>query len=260
MRQTTQTNRSAGFSLVELMIAIGIFAIGAIAVASIFPVAILLQKQTMDDGNARAFAESATAMVLARGFDAASVQAGVTGSDTVYPVPAALDDWEVSDRSYRSGLNLENRRVFWVPLFFADDHTQAAVADRGYRVYLFVVQSRRNATYPQGGAASNWANQPDAGAAAAVPGVRRITASVSPPKTFAFDNDPRLVRTGEKVLDELGRDWIVTKATDTGIEVNGTISGTGSIDLWAADPGTSGSSSYVNLVTLKHDSTNRLIR
>lgn len=41
--------RRAGFTLAEVLIAIGIFAIGMIAVASLFPVAAILQKETADE-------------------------------------------------------------------------------------------------------------------------------------------------------------------------------------------------------------------
>ena len=49
--------------------AAGIFALGSIAVASIFPVAILLQRRTVEATHADAFTDSAVALVEARGFD-----------------------------------------------------------------------------------------------------------------------------------------------------------------------------------------------
>ena len=44
----TLSRRRPGFTLTEVLISLGIFAIGAIAVASLFPVAALLQKETAD--------------------------------------------------------------------------------------------------------------------------------------------------------------------------------------------------------------------
>ncbi len=250
---------SRGFSLVELMIAIGIFAIGAIAVASIFPVAILLQKQTMADTTARTFAENARAMVLARGFLGSSLSGVNDTTPTVASVPGAVAGWERADRSYRSGIDLASRKFFWVPLFF-DNNPNAS--EREWLVYLFVVNRKSNADYSQSGAAADWANQADG--ASNIPGVRRVSATIagSPSNRFDFTNSgPRQVRIGDKILDEKGRDWIVTAADDAGIEINGVIPDSGNLDIWYAHPGDSGTSSFVSLFTLKHNpADNNLIR
>lgn len=48
-KQSAPTARRAGFTLAEVLISLGVFGIGMIAVASLFPVAAVLQKETADD-------------------------------------------------------------------------------------------------------------------------------------------------------------------------------------------------------------------
>jgi prepilin-type N-terminal cleavage/methylation domain-containing protein len=63
-----QHNRAAGaFTLVEVLIALGIFAIGMVAVASVFPSAAILQKQAVLDARAKQDTRSAEAMFVGKG-------------------------------------------------------------------------------------------------------------------------------------------------------------------------------------------------
>lgn len=59
--------RGRGFTLAEVLISIGIFAIGMIAVASLFPVGALLQKETADDILAKQASTNARATIEAIG-------------------------------------------------------------------------------------------------------------------------------------------------------------------------------------------------
>lgn len=58
-----RARRSPGFSLMEVLVAIGLFAVGFAAVASIFPAGALLQRQTADDVQSRHTAHNAEALV-----------------------------------------------------------------------------------------------------------------------------------------------------------------------------------------------------
>ncbi len=62
-----------GFSLMEVLIALGIFAVGLVAVASIFPTAIAIQRETVRDLDARRIGKSAksTLMAIAQSSDGA---------------------------------------------------------------------------------------------------------------------------------------------------------------------------------------------
>lgn len=59
--------RTTGFTLAEVLISLGIFAIGMIAVASLFPVAAILQKETADDILGQQSANNARATIEAIG-------------------------------------------------------------------------------------------------------------------------------------------------------------------------------------------------
>jgi hypothetical protein len=151
------------------MVALGIFAIGFIAVAAIFPAAILIQKNTLNEIHTDRFKENIQALMATRGFDEAKLQAtpnmdtsgqflGSGGSGE------ALDDWSLNDRSYPSTILLANRRLFWVPVF-QDANTASSVpppAQHTWNVFIFIVQSQPDTTYAKTiGSPDDWANPTD---------------------------------------------------------------------------------------------------
>ena len=56
-----------GFSLMEVMIAMGIFVIGMVAIASIFPVAAVMQRETVRGVIAELVAENAASILEQQG-------------------------------------------------------------------------------------------------------------------------------------------------------------------------------------------------
>jgi len=90
-----------GFTLIEVLFAIGIFAIGFAAVAAVFPVAIMMQKRTFDRLNAEQAARNAEAMmrgsslhqsVLEAGFGLGLLEAAADfqTDQRIRPLPAAM--------------------------------------------------------------------------------------------------------------------------------------------------------------------------
>ncbi|MEM9415015.1 MAG: prepilin-type N-terminal cleavage/methylation domain-containing protein [Planctomycetota bacterium] len=63
----TAPRKTKGFTLAEVLISLGIFAVGMIAVASLFPVAAILQKETADDILGKQAATNARATLEAVG-------------------------------------------------------------------------------------------------------------------------------------------------------------------------------------------------
>ncbi|NBC10111.1 MAG: prepilin-type N-terminal cleavage/methylation domain-containing protein [Planctomycetes bacterium] len=239
-----------GFTLMEVLVAIGIFAIGLIAVASIFPVAILLQKQTVEEVEATHFGENAKAIVAARGFVAsdwssiANSGAGVVSKMEGMNPDDPMDDWSLADRSYNTLEPTDERRVFWVPLCYDSD----ASGDNAWQVFVFVVRGERDTTYGPVAADADIANSLDA---EYVPRVKKLSTTISGANRFDFDNNPRLIRPGDEVVDEFGLTYRVSAADNTGVEVDGIIPGSGTINIWYAAPSSAGeSSTFVKLITL----------
>ena len=235
---------AGGFTLIEVLIAIGIFGIGLVAVASIFPVAILLQKQTVQEVESTHFGSNAKAIVAAKGFeDSTTNWNAIATAGVVAPMPEdAMDKWSLGDRSYNTLENWNQRRVFWVPLCFdADPGT-----DKAWQVFIFVVRSERDKTYP--GTGNDVANPNDP---TYVPRVKRINTTISGLNRFDFGNNPRLIRPGEDIVDEFGISYRVSQADDAGVVVDGAIPRSGTINIWYAAPGTAGQpSTFVKLITL----------
>ncbi|MCC7408023.1 MAG: hypothetical protein IT442_08125 [Phycisphaeraceae bacterium] len=133
----------AGFTVLEVMLAMGIFVVGFAAVASLLPAAITLQKQAVEDVTADQVARHAEATLRARPI-LLSELVNVTGGGTNYPYPSPvntgdvpdqpglwalpivsrangnrhlLEKWSVADRSYPSNLaEVSERSYFWVPM------------------------------------------------------------------------------------------------------------------------------------------------
>jgi hypothetical protein len=96
----------------ETLLAMGVFAVGFVAVASIFPVATLMQKQTAEDVLSQQVGRNAAAMMRARKFIAADLNDPshpryIPDDTRVHPLlkndtdpPGQHDFWRLNDRSY----------------------------------------------------------------------------------------------------------------------------------------------------------------
>jgi prepilin-type N-terminal cleavage/methylation domain-containing protein len=254
------SRRRRGFTMLEVMLAMGIFAIGFVAVAAIFPVAVLLQKKTADDAISQTVARNATALLEVRGLSEGALDTHLTSSpfsanwdsdQKVYPVPEdVLDDWSLSDRSYPTAAytNPGERQFYWVPLVL-DSNSDTGAGNRVWRVYVFILRRGDNAAYNRflnGATTANWVNPddgfvdaapagPDVGDTWTVPGVRYADVSVSTTDSRRLDFDPPFsndlsvpadgigdqVAVGDQVLDNNGNIYKVFAADASGFSVDG---------------------------------------
>lgn len=248
------------FTLMEVLIALAVFTLGAVAIAAIFPAAVYLQKQTINEVMASHVAESAVGAMLARGIDAtlAPTEWADIPDQRVSPVPtASLDQWTLGDRSYPAVEGAwEERQFYWVPLLYdlTDDPpagpTYMPPGSRQWLVYYFVLR-REDRVYSRAGIADDWANYEDGrtGATSTIPGVQRITGvgvGNNPdgyPRVFT-NVGTDVVGSGDMILDEFGGIYTVVTVNDDDVEVDRDIAPKPFSspveypgELWAAPPG-----------------------
>ena len=229
--------RSAGFSLVEILIALGIFLIGMTAIVSLFPAAAILQRETTQEVISGMAAQSARSIIESQTLTYAPgspgtgdlrnyhALAGAGGTDVVpfYDVvPSSggrlIDKFPSFDRSYPTGVvdmgapnaleAIANCDLHWVP-FIQDLAGDQSGSSQLWVVRLFIVESDSRATYT--GNATTDANPIDP---TNFPKVRSVGASASGDEFTlgaATDLEP-----GDTVMDSNGNSHVVT-------EINGNV-------------------------------------
>lgn len=241
--------RRAGFTLVEVLIALGIFAIGMIAVASLFPVAALLQQETADEVIAEAAAQSAKAVVdakqltftatptLAGDLAGYHALAGATKTEAVplYQISAALlnNYFPPTLRSYPTsqvvGTNISNCDLHWVP-FVQDLNGDDTGVTQNWVMRVMLLKADSRATY----AAAGNANPNDG---TGFPRVVSQTCSVSG-KVFTLQNANHGLEAGDIVMDSNGTDHLITDVNGAQLTVLNTITRTPATPsrVWYAPP------------------------
>jgi prepilin-type N-terminal cleavage/methylation domain-containing protein len=208
MLTTPRTNR--GFTLMELLVALGVFSIGFVAIAAMFPPAIMLQRETADAILGRQAAQSAVALVRASDLRTADVTAfGFdTGNSRVQWPNNYLTNlqsyWPMIDRSFPiSETQLLRRQYYCVPMFRIVNHNDAGTP-RKWRVSMMVLRGTDNQT--------------------AVPTVQQLAGTVNTNATlkYRFMCAPGTnIRVGDFVLDSNGVYHRIVAVTATYIDSEG---------------------------------------
>jgi len=158
------------FTVLEVLIAMGIFAVGFAAVAAIFPTAILLQKQTVDDVLGQQVARNAQALLEVKGISAAEISTAqgdawltdmrVHSINDLLGATGIPHNWPLSDRSYPSSItDLSLRKHFWVPLVMDSDNSATNTSPV---VFVFVLRRELDSNFTRFGLDENsWANYMD---------------------------------------------------------------------------------------------------
>lgn len=242
----------AGFTLIEVLIAMGIFTVGAIAIAAPMLVAARIQGQTVDSILVKQGERNAEALLLARPafYDPPAAPSGgprpVFNDESDAPVAdmtvhafskTMLAKWSLADRiiggsNVAYSVNPEGRdgRYLWVPLIrstrrVSNQAGDALVLDATqWQIYVFLMRIDREANYGSK-LGSHWANRGDPDW---VPGVRTMEVTVDAGNWRKLhigggvsndangDGRPDLLRPGDKILDKYGRDYSVIETVGAG--------------------------------------------
>ncbi len=232
-----------GFSLVELMFAIAILGIGLIAIASVFPVAGLMQRRTFDTIESMDLERSAVQTL--RALKIQKSKFAYNGGGNIQPLLPAIKNQNQSDhwltlqnsKEYRpvnralptgrlwqpSGGNTvksSQASSFWVPLI---RDAESDPNTREWHIALFLLRRQEETTYSKSGSANRWANKKDPDW---VPGVRNVAADRASPKQFTLGSpaEAAFIESGDPILDNRGIVYTVLRSSADGrVTVSGQI-------------------------------------
>lgn len=250
---TMRRARCSGFNLMEVLVAMGLFAFGFVAVAAIIPAGALLQKNTATDVQGRHVKRNASAIVQGTVFDQDDLYEVYYGSTTAPSPPARIDlvsfdevstlkvstlkvsdFWSLDARSYPAYITDPTKRSFyWVPLLRNNSDTPGSSTSE-WQVVIFVLQRQDGATYSRRQYPAIDADEPNS-----LPGLKKEAASVSDIDTFSTQAADYL-HVNDWIVDNLGvtyRVKSVDKSADE-VVVDGVIQQVGSFPdaIWYAPP------------------------
>jgi prepilin-type N-terminal cleavage/methylation domain-containing protein len=219
--QPHTTRQQQGFTLLEVLLAMGIFVIAFSMVFAMLPASILMQKQTIDELRSRQLIENIKAIAQVNQLYVGDFSSVVD----VNEIPSTAIKWSINDRSSPAQLNLEadkvelaGRRFFWVPLY-RNGNTPGENDPSKYGLFVFVMRRGEGKTYDPtdavtGGTPSPWDNgtltvayssEDDTWNEKTIPKVCKMVATrLSDGTGFSIDNDPVIIGIGDWVLDNNG--------------------------------------------------------
>lgn len=234
-----QRRHAAGYTLVEILLALGIFMIGMTAVVSLFPVAALLQRETASDILSAEAASSAKALVQAEtltygGFGSGNIGGYHTSATStnanVSPITAFFP---YTDRAYPSSqitgtarTDASNCDLFWVP-FIQDINGDPAAPNWIVRILILEGDSQANYTISTGSGVVAIAN-PTAttGDPNYFPKVVQVGCSVADSDTFtltSYNAENNGIEGGSVIMDNNGTNYIVSEVDGTSVSVTSPI-------------------------------------
>lgn len=268
--------RSAGFSLVEMLIAMGVFAVGMVAVVSMFPVSAILQRETAKEVVGQNAARSARAVVAAKqltfgapgssfagsgDLDSYHSLAGETKTNAIplsYISPALLTInggvFTPQDRAFPTSQVVDNFDVrycdmFWVP-FIQDVAGDDSGIGQIWVMRVFLLQRDSRVEYPLSAASdTNVANPRDS---IFIPKVVKTTCNLTDESTFNLGTGAHGLRAGDVIMDNNGIDHVISQVNGSNVTVVGRIPTTPAQPktVWYAPPNGSTRSPAVRIETI----------
>lgn len=216
---------AAGFTLMELVFAMAIFAVGLTVAASFFPTATFLHRRAFETTVSEQVGKSGAAILMAEPVPPPS-------SDGEVEAISDMSDWPVTDRSYpqRGELAVNDRQFYWLPLRGRFDGEE--------RVFVFVCARQGDVENYAAleGAADAVVNSGDN---SNVPRVARFAVSsgsydaTKGQSTLTMNNAEDFVEPGDPLLLNTGAVIRVTRVDGNTISFAGRVDGLGAVDaIW----------------------------
>ncbi|MEX0775604.1 MAG: hypothetical protein WD042_07795 [Phycisphaeraceae bacterium] len=244
--------RSA-FSILEVMVAMGIFAIAFVSIAAIFPAGAFLQKQTMTAVRGKQIGESVKALLEARPFDNGTFTGAVGPALQMNTVPDAAYFWTLEDRSFPTAntaiasIPATERDYYWLPVVRRS--VPASPGPIEYQVFAFILRRDKGGKWPTPAPHTNNKFANAASDPETIPSVKRLNTPTVTNNTFTVTGLPANdIHVGDQILDDWGTIYAVENVNGTVVTVSGTIikgglSNTPPPGIWYAPPGGPGMAS-----------------
>jgi prepilin-type N-terminal cleavage/methylation domain-containing protein len=254
-----RSRAAGGYTLLEILIAMSIFAVGFLSVGAMLPVAVIEQRRTMDDLNAQELARTALMEVRTRKLtmsmmadpnlsNALNSNGHTNLADLLANCATAKALWPPAERSLRvtgepltpSTTNVNARRFFWYPMI-----RQVAYPPTAYDWQMVIFIVRRDyvgntllpdinnfTTYDNNAGQSSVPQQlPGAPGPCPTAGLARFIFTYANANAMKTDiqgrpTGSRPINAGDWIADDLVGIYRVAAADDGWIDVPGTISST----------------------------------
>lgn len=261
--------QAAGFTLVEILISLGIFLIGMTAIVSLFPAAAILQRETTREVISEMAAQSAKSVINANKLTYATGSgdlgnyptAGYRGTDAV-PLQrvmgntAFLNRFPAAVRSYPTGLlngtNIDECDLHWVPFI---QNLSGDLANPNWVMRLFIVESDSRATYTIGvGSDANLNDPTNFPKVRGVPISRITNSSGGTGDVFQLSFGTQL-EASDILMDSNGNSHVVIDVTGNNIQVLNSIPQTPLTPnkIWYTPRGGASSSPAQRVITVEVD-------
>jgi prepilin-type N-terminal cleavage/methylation domain-containing protein len=241
MTRTHAPNRAgrAGFTMIEILLAMGIFALGFIAVASIFPAGNVMQQATMNDIVPQFVVPYAETVMTTAKLSTANVPSTAKDTQQVVRIVGVEGKMSLYERGYPTMWGstggagpykyggAADKDYYWVPLL-----KYRGTATDDWQAYIVVMDGRSGVTYEPRTDPTIWSNPQDP---LDVPALKRVAVGAVAGASV-ITNAPNDLTAGDYLIDVAGGIHIVTERNGTTLSLDSPIAALPTPANASADP------------------------